>query len=244
VATLILSPRHLRLCCAWYDVVALSLRCRCVSCSLVSRWRSPAARFLTGLRRSRETRAGTGAHYSDASDRKPDQLGIGATSLAAACFIGRRLRTSSRYSSRPGTRFYRGWASGLSSSIALVVADAGQPGKHYRAADGPGAGFRRRSLTWWNIVPTILIIASLIPLYWWMMPPAPGNAQGESRLLARDDAGEAETPNTPAGKLERAAEFDHAGPSLRISAADRGVRRSRLTSTSSSRLCSIGLILY
>jgi len=46
VATLILSPGHLRLCLRLVrrPVVALSLRCRCSSCSLVSRWRSPAAR--------------------------------------------------------------------------------------------------------------------------------------------------------------------------------------------------------
>jgi len=69
--------------------------------------------------------------------------------------------------SRPGTRLYRG-ASGL-SSIALAVADAGQPGKHTEQQTGQVL-VSQTTLTWWNIVPTILIIASLIPLYWWMMP--------------------------------------------------------------------------
>ena len=97
------------------------------------------------------------------------------------------------------------WASGLSSSIALAVATPGSEANITEQMTGQVLGFGQTILTWWNILPVILIIVSLIPLYWWMMPKRPEHMRKVNRdLLAQEEeTGEVETPDTPAGKLER-----------------------------------------
>src|ERR687894_1023697 len=97
------------------------------------------------------------------------------------------------------------WASGLSSSIALAVATPGSSANIVEQQTGRVLGFGDTIFTWWNILPVILIVASLVPLYWWMMPERPEQMRKVDReLLAREDeAEEAESPDTPAGKLER-----------------------------------------
>ncbi len=97
------------------------------------------------------------------------------------------------------------WASGLSSSIALAVSTPGSSANIVEQQTGRVLGFGDTIFTWWNILPVILIVALLIPLYWWMMPKRPEQMRKvDSDLLAREDeADEAEDPDTPAGKLER-----------------------------------------
>ena len=97
------------------------------------------------------------------------------------------------------------WASGLSSSIALAVSTPGSSANIVEQQTGQVLGYGDTIFTWWNILPVILIVASLVPLYWWMMPKQPEQMRKVDRdLLAREDeADEAEDPDTPAGKLER-----------------------------------------
>jgi short-chain fatty acids transporter len=97
------------------------------------------------------------------------------------------------------------WASGLSSSIALAVSTPGSPANITEQQTGQVLGYGDTIFTWWNILPVILIVTLLVPLYWWMMPKRPEDMRKVDRgLLAREDeGGEPETPDTPAGKLER-----------------------------------------
>ena len=97
------------------------------------------------------------------------------------------------------------WASGLSSSIALAVSTPGSSANIVEQQTGQVLGFGDTIFTWWNILPVILIVALLVPLYWWMMPKRPEQMRKVDReLLTREDeADEAEDPDTPAGKLER-----------------------------------------
>jgi short-chain fatty acids transporter len=97
------------------------------------------------------------------------------------------------------------WASGLSSSIALAVTTPGSSANITEQETGQVLGFGDTILTWWNILPVIIIIALLIPLYWWMMPQRPEQMRKVNRelLTQEDEGGEPETPDTPAGKLER-----------------------------------------
>ncbi len=97
------------------------------------------------------------------------------------------------------------WASGLSSSIALAVSTPGSSANITEQQTGQVLGFGDTIFTWWNILPVIIIITLLVPLYWWMMPKRPEQMRKVDRgLLAREDeGGEPETPDTPAGKLER-----------------------------------------
>ena len=97
------------------------------------------------------------------------------------------------------------WASGLSSSIALAVSTPGSSANIVEQQTGQVLGFGDTIFTWWNILPVILIVASLVPLYWWMMPKRPEQMRKiDSETLAQEDEeGEVEDPDTPAGKLER-----------------------------------------
>jgi short-chain fatty acids transporter len=97
------------------------------------------------------------------------------------------------------------WASGLSSSIALAVSTPGSSANITEQQTGQVLGYGDTIFTWWNILPVIIIITLLVPLYWWMMPKRPEQMRKVDRgLLAREDEkGEPETPDTPAGKLER-----------------------------------------
>jgi short-chain fatty acids transporter len=97
------------------------------------------------------------------------------------------------------------WASGLSSSIALAVSTPGSSANITEQETGQVLGFGDTILTWWNILPAIIIMALLIPLYWWMMPQRPEQMRKVNRelLTQEDEGGEPETPDTPAGKLER-----------------------------------------
>jgi short-chain fatty acids transporter len=97
------------------------------------------------------------------------------------------------------------WASGLSSSIALAVSTPGSSANIVEQETGQVLGFGDTIFTWWNILPVILIVALLVPLYWWMMPERPEQMRKVDReLLAQEDEeGEVESPDTPAGKLER-----------------------------------------
>jgi short-chain fatty acids transporter len=97
------------------------------------------------------------------------------------------------------------WASGLSSSIALAVSTPGSSANITEQQTGRVLGYGDTIFTWWNILPVIIIITLLVPLYWWMMPKHPEQMRKVDRgLLAREDEkGEPETPDTPAGKLER-----------------------------------------
>jgi short-chain fatty acids transporter len=97
------------------------------------------------------------------------------------------------------------WASGLSSSIALAVSTPGSSANITEQQTGRVLGYGDTIFTWWNILPVIIIITLLVPLYWWMMPKRPEQMRKVDRgLLAREDEkGEPETPDTPAGKLER-----------------------------------------
>jgi short-chain fatty acids transporter len=97
------------------------------------------------------------------------------------------------------------WASGLSSSIALAVSTPGSSANITEQQTGQVLGFGQTIFTWWNIIPALLIIVFLVPLYWWMMPKQPEQMRKVDRELLEqeDEGGEAESPDTPAGKLER-----------------------------------------
>ena len=97
------------------------------------------------------------------------------------------------------------WASGLSSSIALAVSTPGSSANITEQQTGQVLGFGQTIFTWWNITPAILIIVLLVPLYWWMMPKRPEQMRKVDRELLEqeDEEGGVESPDTPAGKLER-----------------------------------------
>src|ERR671939_96380 len=97
------------------------------------------------------------------------------------------------------------WASGLSSSIALAVSTPGSSANITEQQTGQVLRFGETVFTWWNILPVILIVALLVPLYWWMMPKRPEQMRKVDReLLAQEDEeDDGEELDTPAGKLER-----------------------------------------
>lgn len=97
------------------------------------------------------------------------------------------------------------WASGLSSSIALAVSTPGSSANITEQQTGQVLGFGQTIFTWWNVLPVILIIALLIPLYWWMMPKRPEQMRKVDRdlLAEEDEEDDREELDTPAGKLER-----------------------------------------
>ena len=97
------------------------------------------------------------------------------------------------------------WASGLSSSIALAVSTPGSSANIVEQQTGQVLGFGQTIFTWWNILPVIIIVVLLVPLYWWMMPKRPEQMRKVDRELLEqeDEEGETESPDTPAGKLER-----------------------------------------
>jgi short-chain fatty acids transporter len=97
------------------------------------------------------------------------------------------------------------WASGLSSSIALAVSTPGSSANITEQQTGQVLGFGQTIFTWWNILPVIIIVVLLVPLYWWMMPKRPEQMRKVDRELLEqeDEEGETESPDTPAGKLER-----------------------------------------
>ena len=123
-----------------------------------------------------------------------------------ARFIGRRMENIDyAILVSAGYAGFIVWASGLSSSIALAVSTPGSSANIIEQETGRVLAFEDTIFTWWNILPVILIVASLVPLYWWMMPKRPEQMRKVDReLLAQEDeADEAEDPDTPAGKLER-----------------------------------------
>jgi short-chain fatty acids transporter len=97
------------------------------------------------------------------------------------------------------------WASGISSSIALAVSTPGSSANITEQETGQVLGFGQTIFTWWNIAPVILIVVLLVPLYWWMMPKRPEQMRKVDRELLEqeDEGGDVESPDTPAGKLER-----------------------------------------
>jgi short-chain fatty acids transporter len=97
------------------------------------------------------------------------------------------------------------WASGLSSSIALAVSTPGSEANITEQETDQVLGLGQTIFTWWNILPVVIIVALLIPLYWWMMPKRPDQMRKVDRgLLAREDEQDDTTDlDTPAGKLER-----------------------------------------
>ena len=97
------------------------------------------------------------------------------------------------------------WASGLSSSIALAVSTPGSEANITEQETDQVLGLGQTIFTWWNILPVVIIVALLIPLYWWMMPKRPEQMRKVDRgLLAREDEQDDTTDlDTPAGKLER-----------------------------------------
>ena len=104
------------------------------------------------------------------------------------------------------------WASGLSSSIALAVSSPGSSANITEKETGQVLGFGQTVFTWWNILPAVMIVVLLVPLYWWMMPKQSEQMRKVDReLLTREDeedeeiredeGNEAEERNTPASKL-------------------------------------------
>jgi short-chain fatty acids transporter len=124
-----------------------------------------------------------------------------------ARFIGRRLENIDYpILVSAGYAGFIVWASGLSSSIALAVSTPGSSANITEQQTGQVLGFGQTILTWWNILPAVLIVVLLVPLYWWMMPKRPEQMRKVDRELLEqeeEEGDEAEERDTPAGKLER-----------------------------------------
>ncbi len=97
------------------------------------------------------------------------------------------------------------WASGLSSSIALVSATHGSPLNMIEKATGRIAGFDATIFTWYNLVPTALLLI-VIPIALFLMAPRESDMKkvDAEALLRADQAQVTETEEKSfATRLER-----------------------------------------
>lgn len=104
---------------------------------------------------------------------------------------------------------YAGWmvfAMGISSPIPLLLSSPGNEQNFVQQATDQVLPFSQTVFAWWNVIPTVITIGLLIPLYLWMMPRRPEHMRKVNRgLLAQEDevGKTVEESDTPAGKLER-----------------------------------------
>jgi short-chain fatty acids transporter len=213
LAAIFVTPNVLDLIGAWYkglwNILTFALQMALILLTgYVVAQSGPVSRFLDWLasipRNQKQALAMTIVIASIAS---LINWGFGLVVAAImARFIGKRLENIDyAILVSAGYAGFIVWASGLSSSIALAVSTPGSSANITEQETGQVLGFGQTIFTWWNILPVILIVALLIPLYWWMMPKQPEQMRKVDRdLLAREDeADEAEERETPAGKLER-----------------------------------------
>ena len=97
------------------------------------------------------------------------------------------------------------WASGLSSSIALASASAGNAMNLIEKSTGKVVGFDGTIFTWFNLAPVLLLVAIYPFVMKWMAPLPADMKRIDPEVLMRQDAdgGEPETPRTFATILER-----------------------------------------
>jgi short-chain fatty acids transporter len=213
LAAILVTPNILELIGAWYrglwQILTFALQMALILLTgYVVAQSPPVSRFLNWLA-SKPSNQGQALALTIvvASIASLINWGFGLVVAAImARFIGKRLENIDyAILVSAGYAGFIVWASGLSSSIALAVSTPGSSANLVEQETGQVLGYGDTIFTWWNILPVIIIIALLIPLYWWMMPKRPEQMRKVDRgLLAREDEkGEPETPDTPAGKLER-----------------------------------------
>lgn len=95
------------------------------------------------------------------------------------------------------------WASGISSTIALVSATPGNAMNVIEDGTGEVTPMTETLLTWWNIGPVIVLLIALA-LYYYHVAPKGGFLTDEQRqkLADEDRVEEGKVENTPARKLE------------------------------------------
>ena len=213
LAAVFVTPNVLQLIGAWYNglwsILTFALQMALILLTgYVVAQSPPVSRFLDWLAsKPRNQGQALALTIVVASIASLINWGFGLVVAAImARFIGKRLENIDyAILVSAGYAGFIVWASGLSSSIALAVSTPGSSANIVEQQTGRVLGYGDTIFTWWNILPVILIVALLVPLYWWMMPKRPEQMRKVDReLLAREDeADEAEDPDTPAGKLER-----------------------------------------
>ena len=213
LAAIFVTPNVLELIGAWYKglwgILTFALQMALILLTgYVVAQSSPVSRFLDWLA-SKPQNQGQALALTVvvASIASLINWGFGLVVAAImARFIGKRLENIDyAILVSAGYAGFIVWASGLSSSIALAVSTPGSSANITEQQTGQVLGFGQTIFTWWNIIPALLIIVLLVPLYWWMMPKRPEQMRKVDRELLEqeDEGGEVESPDTPAGKLER-----------------------------------------
>lgn len=101
------------------------------------------------------------------------------------------------------------WASGISSTIALVSATPGNTMNVIQKGTGKVTPLSETLFTWWNIVPVLLIIIAL-GLYYHHVAPKGGflSAEQRQKLIEEDEVPEEpDTERTPAHWIENSPIF-------------------------------------
>lgn len=95
------------------------------------------------------------------------------------------------------------WASGISSTIALVSATPGNEMNVIESGTGEVTPMTETLLTWWNILPVIVLLVAL-SLYYYYVAPKGGFLTEEQRqkLVEEDEVSEGVSENTPARRME------------------------------------------
>src|SRR3954454_9307060 len=197
LAAIFVTPNVLDLIGAWYkglwNILTFALQMALILLTgYVVAQSPPVSRFLNWLAsKPRNQGQALALTIVIASIASLINWGFGLVVAAImARFIGKRLENIDyAILVSAGYAGFIVWASGLSSSIAPAVSTPGSSANITEQETGQVLGFGQTIFTWWNILPVILIIVLLIPLYWWMMPKEPEQMRKVDRnLLAREHA--------------------------------------------------------
>jgi short-chain fatty acids transporter len=173
LAAIFVTPNVLELIGAWYKglwgILTFALQMALILLTgYVVAQSSPVSRFLDWLA-SKPQNQGQALALTVvvASIASLINWGFGLVVAAImARFIGKRLENIDyAILVSAGYAGFIVWASGLSSSIALAVSTPGSSANITEQQTGQVLGFGQTIFTWWNIIPALLIIVFLVPLY-------------------------------------------------------------------------------
>jgi short-chain fatty acids transporter len=101
------------------------------------------------------------------------------------------------------------WASGLSSTIALVSATPGSSMNVIESETGVVTSLSDMLLTWWNIVPVVLLLVALSLYYYYIAPKGGILSEEQRQKLAEEDEvpEESGSEGTPARWMEESPIF-------------------------------------
>jgi short-chain fatty acids transporter len=120
------------------------------------------------------------------------------TGALVACEVARRVRIDFPFLVAVAYSGFVVWASGLSSTIALVTASHGNKMNIVEQQTGNAISLRDTLFTPFNLLPTLFLLVAMPLVFRRLIPDSPRQV---SPPVEEDTA--ADEPDTPAGRLER-----------------------------------------